>query len=64
MRALDAILCIVLVVGNVLGLPIWWWLFGTPIVRIERSTELPQRGLLGEPRGNSLLVNLAVDQLK
>jgi hypothetical protein len=34
MRALDAILCVVLVVVNLLGLSIWWWLFGTPIVRL------------------------------
>jgi hypothetical protein len=33
-RVLDAILFVLLVVGSVLALPIWWWLFGTPFVRL------------------------------
>jgi len=36
MRAIDAILFVLLLVGNVLGLPIWWWLFGTPVMRFWR----------------------------
>jgi len=36
MRAIDAILFVLLLVGNVLGLPIWWWLFGTPVKRFWR----------------------------
>ena len=31
---------------------------------VERSIELPQFGLLGEPRVNVLLLNLAVDQIR
>jgi len=33
---LDAILLILLLVGNLLALPIWWWLLATPIVRLWR----------------------------
>jgi hypothetical protein len=31
---LDAVLFVLLVIGNVLALPIWWWLFGTPFVQL------------------------------
>jgi potassium-transporting ATPase KdpC subunit len=31
---------------------------------VERSIELPQLGLLGQPRVNVLLLNLALDELK
>jgi hypothetical protein len=37
MRVIDAILFVLLLVGNVVGLPIWWWLFGTPIMRFWRA---------------------------
>ncbi len=36
MRALDAILFLLLLVGNLLALRIWWWLFTTPLIRIWR----------------------------
>ncbi len=36
MRVLDAILCVSLLVGNLLALPIWWWLFVTPVIRLGR----------------------------
>ncbi len=36
MRVLNAILLVVLVVGNLLGLRIWWWLFVTPIMQLWR----------------------------
>jgi hypothetical protein len=35
-RALDAILLVLLLVGDLLALPIWWWLFGAPVVRLWR----------------------------
>jgi hypothetical protein len=34
MSVFDAILFVLLVVGNVLSLPVWWWLFGTPLVQL------------------------------
>src|SRR5512144_178693 len=36
MRALDAILFVLLLMGNLLALPIWAWLFGTPLVQLWR----------------------------
>ena len=36
MSALDITLLIALLVGNVLALPIWWWIFGTPVVEFAR----------------------------
>jgi hypothetical protein len=36
MRILDAILFVLLATGNVLALPVWWWLFGTPIVLLMK----------------------------
>lgn len=37
MHVLNAILFVLLLIGNVLGLPIWWWLFGTQIVRLWKA---------------------------
>lgn len=36
-QVFDTILFILLLIGNVLGLPIWWWLFGAPIVRLWKA---------------------------
>ncbi len=38
MRVLDSILFALLLVGNLLGLPVWWWLFWIP------ASELWRRG--------------------
>jgi K+-transporting ATPase ATPase C chain len=34
------------------------------VALVESSIEYPQRGVLGEPRANVLVLNLALDQLK
>jgi hypothetical protein len=44
-RVLDAILFILLLVGNGLALPIWGWLFGTPLLRISTWCLTRMRGL-------------------
>ncbi len=36
MSAVDIILGILLAAGLILSLPIWWWLFGAPLVRLCR----------------------------
>ncbi len=41
MRALDIILFLLLLIGNVLALRIWWWLFTTPLARIWRWLTRP-----------------------
>jgi hypothetical protein len=33
-RILDSILFVLLLVGNALSLPVWWWLFGAPITQL------------------------------
>jgi hypothetical protein len=43
MHVLDAILFVLLVIGNVLGLRIGWWLFGTPVVRLWRHARAKKR---------------------
>lgn len=35
-RSLDVIVAALLVVGNLLALPVWWWYFGEPVVRLWR----------------------------
>jgi hypothetical protein len=45
-QVLDATLFLLLLLGNLLALPIWWWLFGRPFVRLWcwfRSGPDPQR---------------------
>ena len=44
MRVLDAIIIGLLVVGNLLALPLWWWLFGIPLLR---KTERVRGHILG-----------------
>ena len=44
MHVLDAILFGLLVIGNGLALPVWRWLFGTPIVRIWKRRPNRRRG--------------------
>jgi hypothetical protein len=44
-------LFVLLVVGNLLALPIWWWLFGTAVVRLWRR----YRGLKMWRNGKSRL---------
>jgi len=34
MHILDASLFVLLLVGNILALPLWWGLFGAPVVRL------------------------------
>jgi hypothetical protein len=47
MRVLDAILLVLLIVGNALALPIWWWLLVMPIVRLmKRRAGKPIPGQL------------------
>jgi hypothetical protein len=36
-RGLDAILFVLLLAGNALALPIWWWLFATPVLRLWQA---------------------------
>jgi hypothetical protein len=43
-RMLDVLLAITLTTGCLLGLPIYWWLFGTPIVRLWRWWRAKRRG--------------------
>ena len=45
MRVIDAILFVLLLVGNVLGLPIWWWLFGTPVRQFWRWLSRRERAV-------------------
>jgi hypothetical protein len=44
-RVLDAILFTLLLVGNVLALPIWWWLFVKPLVRLVKWCHNRNRDL-------------------
>jgi hypothetical protein len=44
MRVLDAIIIGLLVVGNLLALQLWWWLFGIPLLR---KTERVRGHILG-----------------
>ena len=46
MPVFDAILFVLLLVGNVLALPVWWWLFGAPVARLWRSYQAMRRGAL------------------
>lgn len=43
MNVLDVILLVVLIIGNVLGLPIWWRMFGTPLIRLFRRDTIAQQ---------------------
>lgn len=36
-RIVDVLLAVLLVAGNVLALPIWWWLVGTLVVRVSKG---------------------------
>jgi len=39
LHILDAIILVLLIAGNVLALPIWWWLlFAPPVRAVERRT--------------------------
>ncbi len=38
-RILDIVLGVTLAVGCVLSLPIYWWLFGTPLVMLCKSAS-------------------------
>jgi hypothetical protein len=49
LRVLDLLLAITLAIGCTLGLPIDWWLFGTPIVRLGRRWHAKGRGASGQP---------------
>lgn len=46
MSILDVFLFVVLLVGNALGLPIWWWLLTGPFRRAPRFGP-PRRPLTG-----------------
>mgnify|MGYP001204879715 CR=1 FL=1 len=35
-RALGATVAALLVLGNLLAIPVWWWYFGEPVVRLWR----------------------------
>jgi hypothetical protein len=45
---LDVLLAITLAIGCTLGLPIYWWLFGTPIVRLWRRWRAKRRDARGQ----------------
>jgi hypothetical protein len=58
MRALEVLAYVLLGVGNVLALPIWYWLFIMPLVRLwgfARRLAPRQEGLAGSsvPRDRS-----------
>ena len=40
MHVIDVILGVFLVAGNLLALPIWWWLVSTPFVQPGRRRRL------------------------
>jgi hypothetical protein len=39
MQILDVILLVMLAMGNFLAVPIWYWLFGNPLMRLLRAME-------------------------
>ena len=55
MSIFDILLLLLVTAGNVLSLPIWWWLFGRPIVRFCRHwavEEKPHECNWNEPEKN------------
>lgn len=51
MTLLDALLLVVLSVGLALSLPIWWWLYVTPILRLWRRLAGPPKTRSGTEAG-------------
>ena len=52
---LDGLLAVLLATGCLLGLPIYWWLFGTPFVRLWQWWRTRRRAARPERADASVL---------
>lgn len=46
LHILDLLLASLLAGGNLLALPIWWWLLGAPVVRLWKRYHMRGRTMV------------------